>query len=214
MTSSNNIINSDITMFPKVDAFVVKNVLTPEECMEWIQRAEKEDFQYPNGNIMFAGKRKRVTLNSEELAERVWKKIESTLSPRIHDANSTKSFSFSGPATKIRSGVYSPTRVNAFCRFSKYDVGDEFRLHTDTCYACDESDTGLCTVLLYLNGDMRGGETVMVPNYDLNSPEKVTITPEPGLVLVFYHMQPHVGMEVTSGCKYIMRSDVMYRRVK
>ena len=204
--------NDDVTLLPKVEALVVRHVLTPIECMEWIQLAEREGFQRSNWNAMFAGKRKRVVMNSDALAERVWEKIGSLLTPRIHDAASTNSFSFTGDAINIRSGIYYPTRVNPFCRFSKYDVGDEFRIHTDTCYACDENDTGFCTVLLYLNGDMRGGETVMVPNSDWDSTEKVTITPEPGLVLVFYHMQPHAGLEVTSGCKYIMRTDVMYRR--
>jgi len=58
---------------------------------------------------------------------------------------------------------------------------------------------------------MQGGETVILPNWEWN--EKITITPEPGLALVFYHMLPHAGLEVISGCKYIIRSDVMYRRV-
>lgn len=206
--------NRDITLLPKVEAIVVRHVLTPDECVEWIQRAEQEGFKYSDMNTMFAGKRKRAILNSDALAERVWEKIGPLLAPRIHDATLSKSFSFSGEATNIRSGVYSPTNVNPFCRFSKYDAGDEFRLHTDTCYARDENETGLCTVLLYLNDDMLGGETVMVPNSDWNSTETVRIKPEPGLVLVFYHMQPHAGLEVISGCKYIMRSDVMYRRVK
>jgi prolyl 4-hydroxylase len=201
-------------LLSNVDAFVVKDVLTPNECTEWIQRAEQEGFQRPSiTGDMFAGKRKRVIIKSEELAARVWDKINTIIPARVHDEKASASFSFSGPANNIRSGGYFATHINPLFRFSKYDQGDEFAIHTDTCYARDEHETGLCTILLYLNGcdDMQGGETVIFPNRGCD--EKINITPEPGLALVFYHMLPHAGLEVTSGCKYVIRSDVMYRRV-
>ena len=212
ITSREHIVTVD-ERISTVDAFVVKDVLTPNECAAWIQRAEQEGFQCPSGSEMFAGKRKRVILKSEGLASRMWDKISTVIPARVHDEKASSSFSFSGPANNIRSGGYFATHINPLFRFSKYEQGDQFAIHTDTCYAKDECETGLCTILLYLNGcdNMQGGETVILPNGEGN--EKITISPEPGLALVFYHMLPHAGLEVTSGCKYVIRSDVMYRRV-
>lgn len=50
--------NSEIILLPNVEALVARRVLTPEECMEWIQRAEQEGFQSSNLDSIFAGKRK------------------------------------------------------------------------------------------------------------------------------------------------------------
>lgn len=42
--------------------------------------------------------------------------------------------------------------------------------------------------------------------------EEVTITPQQGLALCFIHQLLHKGQPVTSGRKYVLRTDVMYRR--
>jgi hypothetical protein len=38
------------------------------------------------------------------------------------------------------------------------------------------------------------------------------VRPEAGMVLIFQHNILHEGQRLASGKKYIMRSDVMYRR--
>jgi len=55
--------------------------------------------------------------------------------------------------------------------------------------------------MVYLNGGARGGETRF---------ENVSITPEPGLALLFDHYLLHEGAEVIEGTKYVLRTDVMY----
>ena len=62
-------------------------------------------------------------------------------------------------------------------------------------------DESLMTLMIYLNGGARGGETRF---------ENATITPEAGLALIFDHYLLHEGALVVEGQKYVLRSDVMY----
>ena len=39
----------------------------------------------------------------------------------------------------------------------------------------------------------------------------IAVTPRTGMALLFQHMLLHEGCVVTSGTKYALRSDVMYR---
>jgi hypothetical protein len=218
-----------VVMLSPEDAFVVRNVLSAEECAAYIEYAERAGFQRAGlTGAVFAGKRERVVLTSEELAARLWNKIREETPPpsRVLDAGNA---SLSGPAARdVRSGLYAPTHVSDFCRFSKYSPGDEFRSHTDTCFARDEGEVGLCTVLLYMNAgggaDFDGGETVLYPSSntcngsagaenDAKTSHALTVTPEPGLALVFFHMVRHAGLRVRSGHKYVVRTELMYRRV-
>jgi len=40
----------------------------------------------------------------------------------------------------------------------------------------------------------------------------ISIKPETGMALIFKHELLHEGAKVTAGLKYVLRSDVMYRR--
>ncbi len=55
--------------------------------------------------------------------------------------------------------------------------------------------------MIYLNAGARGGETRF---------ENCSITPAPGLALIFDHYLMHEGARVVEGQKYVLRSDVMY----
>jgi prolyl 4-hydroxylase len=63
--------------------------------------------------------------------------------------------------------------------------------------------------MVYLNGDFAGGTT------DFETDEgDFSITPKPGLALFFEHPLLHRGAPVTHGTKYVLRTDVMYRRAR
>jgi hypothetical protein len=56
---------------------------------------------------------------------------------------------------------------------------------------------------LRLNEGFDGGETEF---------EAQSIVPKTGHALLFEHRLRHQGAEVTAGTKYVLRSDVMFRR--
>lgn len=94
-------------------------------------------------------------------------------------------------------GIHVPVRIY------RYQVGQRFGVHQDQSYAADERTRSLLTFMVYLNDDFAGGETDFV---DL----KRTIVPRTGAALLFQHMLLHAGETVTSGIKYVLRSDVLY----
>ncbi len=59
------------------------------------------------------------------------------------------------------------------------------------------------TFMIYLNEDMKGGETKFI---------ECDIKPETGKALIFIHELLHEGAPVLEGVKYVLRTDVMYRR--
>ncbi|MEM1134219.1 MAG: 2OG-Fe(II) oxygenase [Bacteroidota bacterium] len=60
------------------------------------------------------------------------------------------------------------------------------------------------TFMIYLNEDFKGGETKF---------DEITIKPKTGTALCFIHEQKHEGCFVISGVKYVIRTDVMYRKI-
>jgi hypothetical protein len=74
-------------------------------------------------------------------------------------------------------------------------------LTTDGCHRRPNGDESLLTLMIYLNGGVRGGETRF---------DNAVVRPAVGLALVFDHYLTHEGAVVLEGRKYVLRSDVMY----
>lgn len=106
----------------------------------------------------------------------------------------------------MKSGRYEPVGVADLLRFSRYSPGGSFHTHFDTVYARDDGYVGMHTILVYLNDDCEGGQTIV---YDAQERPHV-VKPETGTALVFYHYQLHNGQPVLSGNKRIVRSEVMF----
>lgn len=86
----------------------------------------------------------------------------------------------------------------------RYEEGEYFGMHTDTPFVSqDGARTGL-SLVLYLNDNYTGGET-MFSDLDLE------VKPETGKVLLFPPTLLHLSKPVTRGSKYIIRSEVLYR---
>lgn len=190
-----------------IDGFTITNVLTPEECREWITAAEDVGFAASGVRSLFAGNRERACFVSPEKVDIVWERISSFVKNREHYNRS----SLSGEVTSVPWGNYAPVGVNPLLRCSKYFPDGDFRLHHDTCYARDESYVGMMTILIYLNDDFEGGETVIFENM---TGEAHVITPEVGKVFAFYHFQGHAGLKVTTGNKFIARSEIMFSKLE
>lgn len=112
-------------------------------------------------------------------------------------------------------------------RMYKYQTGDSFGRHIDE--SSQDIETGAVsklTLLLYLNGafeegeegeeggeSLIGGETKFYKTLTTSEP-LITIAPVKGTLLLHGHGRHcliHEAATVVRGCKYVLRTDVMYR---
>ncbi|KAI8987105.1 hypothetical protein BDB01DRAFT_784567 [Pilobolus umbonatus] len=113
-----------------------------------------------------------------------------------------------------------PQGLNSNIRVYRYRKGHSFGPHYDD--SVQDKHTGLWTewtLLIYLNEDMVGGETVFYKE-DLSNTrgnrktksEPITVQPRKGMALLHRHGQfclLHEAMKVTQGHKWVLRSDVI-----
>jgi hypothetical protein len=174
--------------------FVIHNFLSPDECERFIERSEQ--IGYGDAPITTAAgflmrkdirDNSRVMLDDPELASDWWERAKSLL---VEDWFGWKVVGF-----------------NERFRYYRYDVGQRFARHTDGCFERNSLERSHFTFMVYLNDGFEGGATAFH-----ESRASLLVTPERGKALVFYHRQLHEGMPIVKGRKYVLRTDVMYRR--
>lgn len=94
----------------------------------------------------------------------------------------------------------SPVGLPKDLRFYKYNPGQRFKMHKDGPWK-EGGFTSRLTFLLYLNDAFTGGETDF---------RDFKVLPVTGDALLFIHDTWHEGAAVSSGVKYVLRSDVLY----
>lgn len=171
--------------------FLIEDFLTWEECDQYINLSEEKQFEEAKINVfgrqlMNKGVRNndRLMIFDEKLAENLFEKAVEFL-PQKHEGYSVENF-------------------NEMLRVYKYAPGQQFKMHRDGSYIRNEKEKSLYTFMIYLNDDFEGGETEFENLF--------TVAPKKGTALVFYHPLRHEGKTLISGLKYVLRTDVMYRR--
>lgn len=195
----------DIAEVPGV--FLLHDVLSDEECHRFV--ALSDVLGYHDDAPVSLPRRIRHNHNfnwvvDESVDSPIWRRCKDFFSPSTY--------------TSLR-----PRGLNARFRFYRYGVGDYFAPHTDGVWPGSRVIDGQLvpdaygdrfsemTMLLFLTDGYEGGRTQF--QIRQNTIESVT-TPK-GAALCFPHgTHPqhciHAGEEVTSGLKYIIRTDVLY----
>jgi hypothetical protein len=177
-------------LFKQLDRgiFTIAGVLSSDECRAYIEWTE--GLGYETAPVSLAGgavvrpdirNNARVMVDSPERAEQLWSRLSADVPAVVEGRRAVG--------------------LNERLRFYRYGPGQRFAPHTDGCHRRPSGEESLFTLMIYLNGGARGGETRF---------ENVSVTPEPGLALVFDHYLLHEGALVEEGQKYVLRSDVMY----
>jgi WD40 repeat protein len=104
--------------------------------------------------------------------------------------------------------------LNQRFRCCRYGGGQRFAIHRDGPYAPGPGQRSWLTAMLYLNdaANFEGGHTVFYTDRS-GEQELVSLRPEQGDLVVFSHDLWHAGQAVTSGRKYVLRTDVLYERL-
>jgi len=198
-------------------AFLIHNVLTPEECELYIQESERLGFT--DAPLTVGQDRYEMAKDVRDNLRVMWKASARMLIPiweRIRDLIPHELPDFRGWEVVHENGL------NERFRFYRYDPEQIFRPHFDGCFRRNEAEQSHYTFIIYLNEGFDGGETTFFPGNrggmfsSRQNKKEVRVNPRRGSALVFRHTggdsplhegSPHhtPGMR-----KYVLRSDVMY----
>jgi hypothetical protein len=171
------------------EIITVTDFFSERECEETIRLGESIGFDPAPINtargpgIHEARNNTRAMLDDPALAESLWKRIGDYIPDVIEGCTACG--------------------VNERFRIYRYDFGQKFDWHRDGCHERAGGDRSRLTFMVYLNEGFDGGETTF---------ETENIVPAQGMALFFMHHLAHKGQAVLDGRKYVLRTDVMYRR--
>lgn len=186
-----------VSIGTRTDIFLIRNFLSPEECALLIQKSEERGYEEaaistPLGQVVAKDVRNndRILWDDAVLAAEWWERCKDFV-----------------PSTF---GNWHAYGLNERFRFYRYKPGQTFKKHQDGSYRRCKGDESWWTFMVYLNSDYKGGRTRFWFAGDM---EETTVNPEVGSALLFMHERTHEGEVVASGVKYVLRTDVMYRKV-
>lgn len=183
----------------KHEVWLCHNLLSKTECARIVGAAEGRGFgatSYPKdyrGNL-------RLITTDISLADALWGRLQNFVPTKVSSTGDE----------------WEASGLNDCWRLSKYHPRDVFERHVDACFMPTYDESSMFTVNIYLNDGFAGGSTRFYFEEGDRDVADLAVTPEAGLCLLF--RQPpgqyydHDGEKVRSGLKYLLRSDVMYRR--
>lgn len=185
-------LNSNLGVMQRSDIatgiFTVDRFIDQQECSEFIIRAESGMFEAAPIISATGIKVEAQTRNNDRqiwddfsLAEKLWSRAV----PHV-------------PATLAGR---QPIGLNERFRLYRYVPGQRFTWHADAPFRRSTGEISLLTFMIYLNDEYEGGATRF---------ESAKVLGRAGMALFFQHGLVHEGAEVTSGVKYVLRSDVMF----
>jgi hypothetical protein len=176
--------------------------LSAAECNDYILLGESVGFDEATistaqGMVIMKDVRNndRVMFDDPERAHSLYQKLSPHLMPLFNEK-------------------WAPVGLNERLRLYRYDVGQLFNWHYDGHFSRSNGERSMFTFMVYLNDDFEGGATSFSQvGYGVASiGDMIRITPVKGMALLFHHPILHRGDAVTERRKYVLRTDVMYRR--
>ncbi len=171
--------------------FTIDHFMDKVECENWITFSESEGYELAKINMGWGSQvvntqirnNERLIYDAPALAIDLWPRIE--------------------PFVAKETSAGLAIGLNERFRFYKYFPGQQFKPHRDGIYFRNEDEWSSYTFMIYLNDTFEGGETKF---------NKCSIQPATGKALIFRHELLHEGCPVITGIKYVLRTDIMYRR--
>ena len=114
-------------------------------------------------------------------------------------------------------GIWFPHSCNEAIKINRYDPGGMFTRHRDGPWIPCEDMASIYTVLIYLNDCFEGGATTFWKQRKdhwnrVRDDDVATVRPVRGTAVVFNHDAWHSGDVVAKGCKYVLRTEVIFHR--
>lgn len=184
------------------DVGTIDNLLTYEACDDYIRLSEAHGYEEApvstdRGAVMMRDLRNndRVMLDDPDLAAKIYKQLADNVPKKFRKK-------------------WRPVGLNERLRFYRYDAGQFFDWHSDGYYERPNGERSFFTFIIYLNDDFEGGGTSFrEEGFRRSECGQFTVKAKKGNALLFHHPIGHRGDAVTSGRKYVLRTDVMYGRI-
>jgi prolyl 4-hydroxylase len=178
------------------DIFLIENFLAADECRDLIAMAERGGFEAAKittaaGQVsaLHIRNNDRLIWDDSTLADKWWARAKSFFPANF--------------------GRWTAHGLNERFRFYRYRPGQRFAPHRDGSFERTNNEISWMTLMVYLNDGYEGGRTC----FDLrDEPQSIAIKPKKGMALAFMHDRLHEGEALRAGVKYVLRTDVMYRR--
>jgi hypothetical protein len=179
----------------------IVDLLSPGECDDHIRYSES--FGYADapittavGPVMAKDVRNndRAMLDDPQRATDLWQRVAPFVPARVDES-------------------WLAVGLNERLRFYRYGVGQKFDWHYDGYFERESGERSLFTLMVYLNDDFEFGDTLFsLGKGGLHPSPTLKVEPRRGMGLLFRHALLHKGDTVLRGRKYVLRTDVMYRR--
>lgn len=197
--------------------FVLYDVFSKEECDWLMDLFDNSDYCHvkddPNDNYDKNYRDNYRTIqDSNNLSEIIYDRIKNFIQDDIIIDDTNEDLTNLGLTNYYcYNGLWKKKDLNYRFRLCKYGEGGHFAKHFDSDYVHpSELYKSFKTCMLYLNDNYDGGETIFYENDE----EIVKLKPKMGMILIFNHFIEHKGEYVTNGEKYIIRSEVMYKKIE
>jgi len=196
-------------------AFLLENLLSPEECDDIIAQSEAfglRSCEYDNSFRITD----RVSVNACSLGDVLYERARPYLGDVVVQGNSKPL----GIRKDLYNGRWQPKCLNQCFRICRYSPGGFFLPHFDMGWDDCNGLRSIKTFMVYLNDDFSGGDTSFFNEQQVHYrfPKRTNRTyalrPKKGSCLVFNHSITHDGGKLFTGTKYILRTEVMYTNAK
>lgn len=194
----------------------LENLLSQSECTHLIREIESLSFnsisnEYPEN---YRNCQRKIVFSNQ---------LANCLHERIIDCFDWEELRNISPFGFAKSGVWLMDSVNPCFRFSKYFKGHFFQKHLDGGHVESNDYRSVLTLMVYLNEDFQGGETVFYEEEEVDKEEnaqqresaKIKVTPKVGKGVIFNHDLLHEALALEGEKdvkKYVLRTDVMFKR--
>lgn len=164
----------------------------------------------------------RASWYSKAFAEALWLRLMPFLPDAMHvDGNGVTNWD--GHA------LWRPVGVNPLLRFIRYEAGGRLIPHYDYSYVESSERRTLMSLVMYLDEECEGGatrflfdDTAGIPFAQRDFSDRPGLQaqaltrkkPRRGDAIVFDHYLLHDGDQVLSGSKLIVRSDIVFEKVR
>eukprot|EP01038_Epipyxis_sp_PR26KG_P010029 gene10029-13485_t len=229
-----DLVNNDVL---EKRAIIVRELLSKQECEKLIEFINtKEHLPNFEGEIVMTDasnkleyrNNQRMIVISDNIASVLFERIRSVLTV-IGEHEIICNRNINGD-NFINNGIgmngqWRFHSLNPCLRLCKYHPGGHFGPHYDSDFVIDPLLLrSIKTFMIYLNDDYEGGTTNFSESHNLyiDPDRNIYCSPEDkiyskvkaycGDCLIFDHKILHEGEQVRSGCKYIMRTEIIYEK--